>query len=107
MKKDWCKNCLWLFCQTGYIECSHDKEQEIKGEKNNCLTQPHNKEGSKTMTIEEAIKILSDARDMLIKANEIYGMHDFEKAKEAYDMAIRALGELKPLDEAFCVPIEK
>ena len=45
------------------------------------------------MTNEEAIKILSDARDMLIKANEIYGMHDFEKAKEAYDMAIRALGQ--------------
>ena len=39
------------------------------------------------MSNEEAIKILSDARDMLIKANEIYGM---------YDMAIRALVEVKP-----------
>ena len=45
------------------------------------------------MTNEEAIKILSDARDILIKANEIYGMHDFEKAKEAYDLAIKALEE--------------
>ena len=43
------------------------------------------------MTNEEAIKILSNARDMLIRTNEIFGVHDFEKAKEAYDLAIKAL----------------
>lgn len=47
------------------------------------------------MTNQEAIKILTDARTMLVNANEIYGMHDFEEAKEAYDLAIKALEEQK------------
>ena len=43
------------------------------------------------MTNEEAIKIMKDSREMLIKANEIYHNPDFEKAKQAYDLAIGAL----------------
>lgn len=45
------------------------------------------------MTNEEAIKIMKDSREMLIKANEIYYNPDFEKAKQAYDLAIEALEE--------------
>jgi len=43
------------------------------------------------MTNEEAIKILTDARNMLIRTHEIYHNPDFEKAKQAYDLAIKAL----------------
>ena len=43
------------------------------------------------MTNEDAIKILEDSKAVLEQANNIYGMHDFEQAKEAFILAIEAL----------------